>query len=166
VPRLNGEPFLEKPPLVYWTIALSLKLFGIHDWAARLPAVFFGWGTLLFTGLLAQRIYGREAAAAALLSLATSVGFLVVSHHVESDAGLVFFVAASAYFLWRALHESSGWYGAASLAAPGPGSGSPCSRRRSPPGSLPSARGTSKPSSMRIRSSASWARGATRTAAT
>jgi 4-amino-4-deoxy-L-arabinose transferase-like glycosyltransferase len=118
-PRLAGEPFLEKPPLVYWTIAASLKLFGAQDWAARLPAVLFGWGTLLFTFLLARKIYGSAAAELAVLMLATSVGFLVVSHHVESDAGLVCFVSAAAYFLWRGIHESSWAYGAAAAAAVG-----------------------------------------------
>jgi 4-amino-4-deoxy-L-arabinose transferase-like glycosyltransferase len=59
VPTLNGAPFMEKPPLVYWTIAPSIKVFGVHDWAARIPGVLFTWGTLLFTWLLAGRLYGR-----------------------------------------------------------------------------------------------------------
>ena len=36
-PRLQGEPYLEKPPLLYWLTAISYQLFGVHDWAARLP---------------------------------------------------------------------------------------------------------------------------------
>src|SRR5881227_1523841 len=35
--RLNGVAYLEKSPLKYWLIAISFKLFGVHDWAARLP---------------------------------------------------------------------------------------------------------------------------------
>jgi 4-amino-4-deoxy-L-arabinose transferase-like glycosyltransferase len=119
IPRLNGEPFLEKPPLVYWTIAASLKVFGLHDWAVRLPALLFAWGTLLFTGLLGRRLYGPDAGNLSMLVLATSAGFLIAMHHVESDAGLLFFVTATAYFLWRAIEGSAGWYGAATLAALG-----------------------------------------------
>jgi 4-amino-4-deoxy-L-arabinose transferase-like glycosyltransferase len=119
VPTLNGRPFLEKPPLVYWTIAGCLRAFGVHDGVARLPCVFFGGGTLLFTWLLARRLYGGEAGGAACLILGTTWGFLVATHHVEADAGLLLFVTATAYFLWRAVSGGPGWYGAASLSALG-----------------------------------------------
>ena len=39
-PRLDGVIYLEKPPLIYWMIALSYKMFGVHDWAARIPVAF------------------------------------------------------------------------------------------------------------------------------
>src|SRR5437764_2666983 len=35
--RLNGVAYLEKAPLKYWMIAVSYRIFGVHDWAARLP---------------------------------------------------------------------------------------------------------------------------------
>src|SRR5919197_166164 len=35
--RLNGIAYLEKSPLIYWLIALSYMVFGVNDWAARLP---------------------------------------------------------------------------------------------------------------------------------
>ncbi|MGH9864031.1 MAG: ArnT family glycosyltransferase, partial [Candidatus Acidiferrales bacterium] len=35
--RLDGVAYLEKSPLVYWTIATSYAVFGVHDWAARIP---------------------------------------------------------------------------------------------------------------------------------
>src|SRR5450432_2555918 len=47
--RLDGVAYLEKSPLKYWLIALSFKLFGVHDWVARLPvslsAVALSWLT-------------------------------------------------------------------------------------------------------------------------
>src|SRR5947208_13340062 len=40
VPHLQGEPYLDKPPLLYWLVVLTYKLFGVHAWAARLvPAL-------------------------------------------------------------------------------------------------------------------------------
>src|SRR5664280_1178295 len=36
-PRLDGVPYLEKPPLQYWMMTVSYKVFGVHDWAARVP---------------------------------------------------------------------------------------------------------------------------------
>jgi 4-amino-4-deoxy-L-arabinose transferase-like glycosyltransferase len=38
-PTLAGQPWLEKPPLYYWQAAFFYSIFGVHDWAARLPAV-------------------------------------------------------------------------------------------------------------------------------
>src|SRR5215467_941463 len=35
--RLNGVPYLEKSPLGYWLSATSYDIFGVHDWAGRLP---------------------------------------------------------------------------------------------------------------------------------
>jgi len=35
--RLDGVAYLEKPPLIYWMIAASYKVFGFHDWVARIP---------------------------------------------------------------------------------------------------------------------------------
>ena len=37
--RLDGIPYLEKSPLIYWLIAYSYKIFGVTDWAARIPIV-------------------------------------------------------------------------------------------------------------------------------
>ncbi|MFA7332490.1 MAG: glycosyltransferase family 39 protein [Candidatus Delongbacteria bacterium] len=39
VPTLLGEPFLTKPPLLYWAGAGSMALFGVSEWAVRLPAL-------------------------------------------------------------------------------------------------------------------------------
>src|ERR1044071_282145 len=35
--RLDGIKYLEKSPLVYWMMATSFLIFGVHDWAARIP---------------------------------------------------------------------------------------------------------------------------------
>lgn len=37
-PVLNGRPWLEKPPLYYWQAMLAYSIFGVSDWAARLPS--------------------------------------------------------------------------------------------------------------------------------
>ena len=35
--RLDGVAYLEKSPLKYWMMAVSFMVFGVHDWAARIP---------------------------------------------------------------------------------------------------------------------------------
>ena len=51
--RLDGIPYLEKAPLIYWLIAGSFKIFGATDWAARIPMVLAAIGA----GLADHRIW-------------------------------------------------------------------------------------------------------------
>src|ERR1700688_4739366 len=37
--RLDGVAYLEKAPLIYWLMAICYRVFGVHDWAARIPVV-------------------------------------------------------------------------------------------------------------------------------
>lgn len=119
VPTLNGAPFIEKPPLFYWMVAASLRVFGVHAWAARIPCVLLGWGTLLLAWHLGIRLHGREAGGSAVLVLATTWGFVHRTHHAETDTALLFFVTACAYFLWRAFTGDARWYLAAYAAGVG-----------------------------------------------
>ena len=49
-PRLGGHAWLEKPPLYYWQAMIAYGLFGVSDWAARLPAAVDA--TLMVLGVL------------------------------------------------------------------------------------------------------------------
>jgi 4-amino-4-deoxy-L-arabinose transferase-like glycosyltransferase len=100
-PRLNGVPYFEKPPLLYWSNAASMRLFGETPWAARLPSRLFGFGTVLVLLLGTAGIWGLPAGlAAAILYLASPAGF-VFSRVVLTDAPLTFFFTAT-LFLGRA----------------------------------------------------------------
>ena len=46
-PTLDGEPYYNKPPLVFWLTVAGLKLFGINEWGARMPCVLAAFGTVL-----------------------------------------------------------------------------------------------------------------------
>ncbi|HYL06564.1 MAG TPA: glycosyltransferase family 39 protein [Thermoanaerobaculia bacterium] len=73
VPRLNGRPFLEKPPLAWWAQAAAFQALGVSDAAARVPAALFGTLTLLAAFALGRRLGGPRAgwlAAGALASTA------------------------------------------------------------------------------------------------
>lgn len=66
-----GVPFWGKPPLSFWLQALSIKLFGLSEWVARLPAWVVTAVTLWPIHTLARAWAGRRAAAAAVLIYAT-----------------------------------------------------------------------------------------------
>jgi hypothetical protein len=40
IAHLDGVPYVEKSPLIYWMIAISYRIFGVHDWSARIPVAF------------------------------------------------------------------------------------------------------------------------------
>ncbi len=92
VPRLNGVPYFEKPPLLYWANAASLRLFGETPWAARLPTRLAGLGTLALV-FLAARGAGLGGAAAVLF-LAAPMGFLFSRTNL-TDGLLTFFLTAT-----------------------------------------------------------------------
>ena len=68
-PKLNGVPYLEKPPLLYWANAASLRLFGLTPWAARLPTRLFGLGTVLTLLFGTAAIWGERQGAALHVSI-------------------------------------------------------------------------------------------------
>jgi 4-amino-4-deoxy-L-arabinose transferase-like glycosyltransferase len=85
MPRLNGVPYFEKPPLVYWCVALCEKVLGPSEWSVRLvPAAFGLWG-VLFTYAAARRLYGREAGIGAAVVLGTSLLYFALSRLLILD---------------------------------------------------------------------------------
>ncbi len=73
--RINdGFRYLEKAPLMYWCTAASFKVFGVHDWSARLPIALGVLALLLVTYRLGRRVYGEEGGLYSALVLATGFG--------------------------------------------------------------------------------------------
>ena len=67
-PRLNYVLYFEKPPLQYWLSAVSMKLFGLHPFAARLPLALATLITLWCAWRLARRLGAREPVWAAFMA--------------------------------------------------------------------------------------------------
>ena len=84
-PRLYGKPWFEKPPLYYWCAAVSFKLFGVSETAARLPSAVAALLATLSLAWLGLRLYGAETARWLLLLLPTSVGMIGFSHAASTD---------------------------------------------------------------------------------
>lgn len=101
--RLNGVKYLEKAPLKYWLIACSFLIFGVHDWAARLPialsAVLLCW-LVYRIGLWA---FSPAAGLWAGLALATCVGLFLFTRVLIPDVMLTLAVTLTLWALLRAL---------------------------------------------------------------
>jgi 4-amino-4-deoxy-L-arabinose transferase-like glycosyltransferase len=77
IAHLDGVPYLEKSPLIYWTIAISYRVFGVHDWSARVPvalaAVLLAWITYRY----GRRAFDATAGYYAGVVLVTCVGLFL-----------------------------------------------------------------------------------------
>jgi 4-amino-4-deoxy-L-arabinose transferase-like glycosyltransferase len=100
-PRLDGVPYMEKAPLKYWLIAISFLIFGVHDWAARIPialsAVLLCWVVARF-GAWA---FGKTAGMYAGLCLATCVGLFLFTRVLIPDCMLTLAIAISIFAMAR-----------------------------------------------------------------
>ena len=60
--QINFVPFMEKPPLFFWLQVLSMKIFGVNEFAARFPNALVGIATLSLVFQIGKKIYGRSLA--------------------------------------------------------------------------------------------------------
>src|ERR1700693_4761872 len=67
----DGIRYLEKAPLMYWTVAASYKLFGISDWSTRLPLMLTVLALLLATYSVGKRAYGETGGFYSAVALGT-----------------------------------------------------------------------------------------------
>ncbi len=70
--RINFLPFWEKPPLFIWLSAGCMELFGVNEFAARLPDALCGIGTLLLVFNIGNRLYDKKMGLLWVLSYAGS----------------------------------------------------------------------------------------------
>jgi Dolichyl-phosphate-mannose-protein mannosyltransferase len=101
VPHLNGVAYLEKPPLLYWSIALGYRLFGVSELVARLPAALAGIATCLIVLAFGMRTMGAAAGWLAAVMLGSSIVFVAHSRTILFDmvfTALVTAALSSAYF--------------------------------------------------------------------
>lgn len=84
-PRLNGRPWFEKPPLLYWMVAVGHWLRLSDEWAARLPIALASVAFLIFFGRVLAREFSPPIAAMATAILATSSGWTAYSFAALTD---------------------------------------------------------------------------------
>lgn len=105
-----GVPFWAKPPLSFWLSAAAMGVFGVNEWAARLPALLLSLGTLWLLVDLGGRHSGRQMALAAALVLAGGLLFFGAAGTVMTDPALLFCVTLSQVAFWQALvARRRGW---------------------------------------------------------
>ena len=114
-PTLGGHLWFEKPALLYWMMIGSFKLFGVTEWAARLPAALAGLLTIAAVYVVARQTTGSDEdfeppqyAFWSVLASATTLGIIVFSRAASFDIILTMTIAwALAFYLLQefALNE-------------------------------------------------------------
>ena len=111
-PYINGIRFFDKPPLMYWMAAASMHLFGIHDWAARLPLALAVLALLLSVYALGIRLFANisppiaspdRGGFYAALALATSVGPYLYTRFYIPDILLALWMTLAVHLFLIAL---------------------------------------------------------------
>ena len=100
-PTYQGEPFLEKPPLPYWLMAGSMRIFGQNAFGARFPSAVAGAGACVVLFLLARSMFERKAALASAAVFATSLITFVILRAALMDSVLLLLLLTSLYGFWR-----------------------------------------------------------------
>lgn len=96
LPRLNGELYLAKPPLLYWLAAACAWLFGAaNEWAVRLPSALAASLCVWVCYRYARRVFGSWPALFATQILIANAGFAVFARRAEIEMLLTTLCVAS-----------------------------------------------------------------------
>ena len=102
IAHLDGVPYVEKSPLIYWMIAISYRILGVHDWAARIPvalaAVLLAWATYRY----GRWAFNEGAGYYAGMVLATCVGLFLFTRIQIPDVMLTLTVCLAFWAFQRA----------------------------------------------------------------
>jgi 4-amino-4-deoxy-L-arabinose transferase-like glycosyltransferase len=113
VPYLEGEPYLDKPPLLYWVVMACYRVFGVHDWAARLPPALAVHGSILLTYFFGRRSFSERAAFWGALLLGLAPGFMSMGRLLLLDGLLTFCATLTLFAAFEALRGERlqwGWW--------------------------------------------------------
>jgi 4-amino-4-deoxy-L-arabinose transferase-like glycosyltransferase len=102
----NGIRYLEKAPLMYWSMAASFTLFGAQDWAARLPLAIATLALLLVVYATGRRLSASDTAGFyAALILLTSFGIFIYTRIIIPDVIVCLWLSLAMLLFWISLEQ-------------------------------------------------------------
>lgn len=94
-PRIYGEYWYDKPPMYYWLVAASFKVFGVNEFAARFPSALLALGCILAVYAAGRRLLGERAGLTGAVILATSIEFWYLGKAAVTDITLTLYLTLS-----------------------------------------------------------------------
>jgi 4-amino-4-deoxy-L-arabinose transferase-like glycosyltransferase len=104
-PHLNGIAYMEKAPLKYWLIAVSFEIFGVHDWAARIPLALGAVALCWLVFRMGCWAFSDRAGLYAGLVLSTCVGLFLFTRVLISDVLLTLAITLALWSFARVLDD-------------------------------------------------------------
>ena len=102
---INGIRYLEKAPFMYWTVAISYKLFGVAEWQTRLPLALGVLGLAWCTFIFGRRYFGAEGGLYAALILVTAPGIFVYTRFLIPDVLVAMWLTLGLYWFLIAYEQ-------------------------------------------------------------
>ena len=103
---INGIRYIEKPPMPYWLVGISYKIFGQNTFATHLPNALAMLGLAWLSWLWARRAWGDRAGFYSGLGVLTSVGAFLFTRFIIPEAILSLFLLIALYGLLTALEDN------------------------------------------------------------
>ncbi len=101
----NGFRYLEKAPLMYWSLAMSYEIFDINNWSTRLPLMLGVLALTLATYRLGRYVYGERGGFYSGLALLTSLGLFVYTRFLIPEVLVTLWLTLGYHIFLRALEE-------------------------------------------------------------
>ena len=107
--KVNGNRYLEKAPLLYWLVALSYSVFGVNEFATRLPTALAMLTMMLLAMAWARRAFGERASVYSGMMVTTCAGYYLFTRILIPEAILSACIAGSFYCFLTALEDDTPW---------------------------------------------------------
>ncbi len=104
----NNIRYLEKAPLMYWSVALAYKIFGVNEFASRLPLALATLALILATFHIGGHLFNERVGFYAGLIIATCIGIYLFTRVMWPDVMLTLFLTLAFYCFLRALEDDTG----------------------------------------------------------
>jgi 4-amino-4-deoxy-L-arabinose transferase-like glycosyltransferase len=104
---LNGAPRFDKPIGIYWLQAASVQVFGLNEFALRLPSALAIWAMGLALAAFASRRWGDRAGFAAGMIAVTSLGYQAIGRAATADGLLNLLIVLAGLDMWRYIESGT-----------------------------------------------------------
>ncbi len=95
----RGMNYLDKPPFLFWTSAISMKVFGVNNFGYKLPSILFALLAIFATYRLTRLLYNDITARMAALVLATCQGMFLMTNDIRCDTILMAWVITAIWLI-------------------------------------------------------------------
>ncbi|QNL49307.1 glycosyltransferase family 39 protein [Olivibacter sp. SDN3] len=102
---VRGQDWLDKPHLTFWLAAISFKIFGINDFAYKLPSLLISWLGCWYIYQFLKHIYSRKIALIAVIIYLTAFHIIISNFDVRAEIYLSTFTFAGIYYYYKGLRQ-------------------------------------------------------------